>query len=313
MTDQTSTPGAESMPEPGEITPLSDAVLRVLAPNPGLMTGAGTNTYIVGTDDILIIDPGPDIDSHRAAVVDAVGEREVRSILVTHHHVDHWPLAPKLGTHYGVRVLAHGPIGDFKPDQRFPAGGMQIVKGARLRSMHTPGHASDHLAFLFEEEDALFSGDHILAGTTTVIAPPDGNMAAYLKSLDLVRKQDLKRLYPGHGPVIDDPVPWIDYYISHRAEREEAIYEAVVAGVESIPEIVERVYTDVDEKLHPVARFSVLAHLEKLIDENKVTVPEDDYVAEQGFTAESGDAARPALPKQEPPLMEARFSPMTGA
>ena len=179
--------------------------------------------------------------------------------------------------------------------------------------MHTPGHASDHLAFFFEEEDALFSGDHILANTTAVIAPPDGDMAGYMDSLALTRKLKPVRLYPGHGPIVPDPRPWIDYYISHRIEREEAILHAVFVGVETIPDMVEHIYTDVDEYLHPLARYSVLAHLVKLIDEAKVAVPEEFLLEEQEFQTEAGDSDQPELPQDEPPLMKSIFVPITGA
>ncbi len=302
------------MGEPGEIWRLSKTVMRVLAPNPGLMTGPGTNTYVVGGPEAaIVLDPGPAIESHKAAVLDAIGGREVRSILVTHHHIDHWPLAPELGEELDAIVYSHGPIGDFAPDRRMPAGGVQVVPGARLRALHTPGHASDHLCFVFEEEDALFSGDHILADTTTVIAPPDGNMASYMESLEITKKLDVSLVYPGHGPVIADAGAWIDYYISHRVEREQAVIEAVFAGVETIPEMVERIYTDVDDALHPIARFSVLAHLEKLIAEGKVSAPEEDLAADRDFASEAGNAESPAIPLVEPPLMESRFRPVTGA
>lgn len=311
MTDVTT-----QMGEVGEIWRLSHTILRVLAPNPSPMTGPGTNTYVVGEGPVIVIDPGPDIDEHKKTVLAAIDGRQVLSILVTHHHLDHWPLAPTLGRDVGAPVLAHGPIGNFSPDRRLPAGGMQIVPGARLRAVHTPGHASDHLCFYLEEEDALFAGDHVLANTTSVIAPPDGSMEAYMASLELIKKLDLERIYPGHGPVIVDPLPWIDYYVSHRREREQAVLEAVFAGVAEIPGMVTRIYTDVPEELHPVARFSVLAHLIKLMRDRKVTVPEEylleDLESAKDATVE-GTPDAPDLPLGEPPLMTATFVPVTGA
>jgi glyoxylase-like metal-dependent hydrolase (beta-lactamase superfamily II) len=258
----------------GELTPgvasaLSPLVRRVLAPNPGVMTGPGTNTYLVGVDEIAVIDPGPDDPAHLDAVAGCGGDR-IRWILVTHAHSDHAPGAAGLRKRTGAPVLGFGERDGFRPDQIIDEGFCLEATEFRLKALHTPGHASDHLCYLLEEERMLFSGDHVMEGSTVVIAPPDGDMAAYLDALQRLRAMRLRTIAPGHGHLIEDPRGKLDDYLSHRGQREQAILAAVEDGVSTVDEIVSRVYVDVPDALHPVARYSVHAHLLKLAAEQRV-------------------------------------------
>ncbi|MDR7555130.1 MAG: MBL fold metallo-hydrolase [Armatimonadota bacterium] len=254
---------------PSAVVTCSPRVRRVRAPNPSPMTGTGTNTYLVGHDAITVIDPGPDDTRHVAAVLAATGGRPVRWILVTHRHSDHAPAAAALAQATGAAVLALA--GSSVPHDRALCDG-EVVEGPdyTLDVLHTPGHASDHLCALLREERALFAGDLVAQGSTVVIAPPDGDMAAYLRSLARVRTLDLARLYPGHGEPVDAPRALLDEYIAHRLMREQQILNALQDGPRRIEELVAAIYTDVPAALHPVAARSVLAHLLKLRAEGRV-------------------------------------------
>jgi len=254
---------------PGVASALSPMVRRILAPNPGLMTGPGTNTYLVGIDEIAVIDPGPDDDSHLDAIAGCGGDR-IRWILVTHTHSDHAPGAAGLKERTGAEVLGFGERDGFKPDTAIGEGFRLEATEFRLAALHTPGHASNHLCYLLEEERMLFSGDHVMEGSTVVIAPPDGDMAAYLDALQRLRAMRLRTIAPGHGHLIEDPRGKLDEYLTHRGQREQAILAAVDDGVSTVDEIVSRVYVDVPDALHPVARYSVHAHLLKLAAERRV-------------------------------------------
>jgi glyoxylase-like metal-dependent hydrolase (beta-lactamase superfamily II) len=263
-------------PEPpplvaGVARALSPLVRRIVAPNPGIMTGPGTNTYLVGIDEIAVIDPGPDDSSHLDAIAGCGGDR-IRWILCTHTHPDHSPGAAGLKERTGAEVLAFASKDGLKIDRKMPDGARIDATEFRLTAHHTPGHASNHLCFMLEEERTLFTGDHIMQGSTVVIRPPDGDMAVYLDSLAKVRKLRLRAIAPGHGHVIDNPGEVIDYYVTHRLEREKQIHDALAAaGTAKVDAIVEQVYVDVPAELHPVARYSVHAHLLKLAAEGKVT------------------------------------------
>jgi glyoxylase-like metal-dependent hydrolase (beta-lactamase superfamily II) len=248
---------------------LSPLVRRVLAPNPGVMTGPGTNTYLVGIDEIAVIDPGPDDADHLDTVAACGGDR-IRWILVTHTHADHSPGAAGLKARTGATVMGFGERDGFVPDEAIGEGFDLEGTEFRLRALHTPGHASNHLCYLLEQERMLFSGDHIMQGSTVVIAPPDGDMAAYLDALRRLKTLRIRSIAPGHGHVIEDPAAKIDEYLTHRGEREQAILRAVGEGAGTVDAVVERVYVDVPEALHPIARFSVHAHLLKLSSEGKV-------------------------------------------
>ena len=246
---------------------LSPLVRRILAPNPGIMTGPGTNTYLVGIDEIAVIDPGPADDEHLDAVAGCGGDR-IRWILLTHGHEDHAPGAAGLKERTGAEVLAFED--GLSVDTVIGDGHQVEATEFRLTAVHTPGHASSHLCYKLEEEHTLFSGDHVMSGSTVVIRPPDGDMAVYLDSLARVKAMRLRRIAPGHGQVIEDPQAVLDHYLAHRAEREAAVLAALQAeGTATIDRIVEVVYVDVDAERHPIARHTVHAHLRKLADEGR--------------------------------------------
>jgi glyoxylase-like metal-dependent hydrolase (beta-lactamase superfamily II) len=250
---------------------LSPYIRRIVADNPGPMTGPGTNTYLVGIDEIAVIDPGPATDAHLDAVAGCGGDR-IRWILLTHTHEDHSPGAAALKERTGAEICAFDDR-EGVPVDRFLADGDTIeATEFRIRAIHTPGHASNHLCYHLEEERTLFTGDHIMDGSTVVIAPPDGDMAAYLESLEKVKIKRLKAIAPGHGHLITDPLERIDEYVEHRLAREAQILDAVRAeGTTTIESLVAAIYPDLIGELVPRARQSVHAHLLKLADEGKVT------------------------------------------
>ncbi len=263
----------ESVTEPiavGRPVELGPGVIRLTAPNPGIMTGPGTNTYIVGGagHHSVVIDPGPAMETHLDAILSSV--REVGSIVVTHTHIDHAPGAASLSQRTGAPVLGFAPSAGFHPDSLLKDGDVLSVGSLHLRAIHTPGHASDHLCYLLEEHGMLFSGDHVMQGSTVVIAPPDGDMGAYMASLQKIADlaPPLTAIAPGHGLVINDPLAAIGDYIRHRQMREAAILAVLQSRPSmSVDDIVPTVYTDVNQALHPIARMSVWAHLRKLAGE----------------------------------------------
>ena len=265
---------------PGVASALSPLVRRIVAPNPGLMTGPGTNTYLVGIDEVAVIDPGPDDAGHIEAIVGASMRERIRWILVTHHHIDHSAGVARLKRETGAEIVAFGPprsavtsgaAADWAPDRKAKDG--EVIEGTEwgLEVLHTPGHASDHLCFFLEEERVLFTGDTVLSGTTAVINPPDGDMAAYLQSLERLRKRRLTRLCPGHGDVLEEPKAILAEYVAHRIERENQILEALGTGPSKITDLVAKIYVDTPEALHDMAARSVLAHLQKLKGEGRVS------------------------------------------
>lgn len=256
---------------------LSALVRRTTAPNASPMTGAGTNTYLVGADEVAVIDPGPDDPRHSADIVKAAGAARVRWILLTHTHVDHAPGARRLARQTGAQILAFAHAGPgLAPDRTLKDEESVTGSGFTLEAIHTPGHASDHLCFFLKEERALFSGDLIMSGSTVVIAPPDGDMAAYLRSLHHVKQFNPSRIYPGHGDAIDSPQAVIEEYIRHRLMREQQVLDALRDGARKIPDMVARIYAEVPQVLHPMASLSVYAHLIKLRDEGKVSGDDRD-------------------------------------
>ena len=260
----------------GETERLTERVRRVLGLNPGLMTGPGTNTYLVGGRRPLLIDTGAGVADYLPLLrgfVLAERLREVGRVLLTHRHRDHMGgvadlrrLYPRVPVAKLIRNDPDLPV----PMEPLEDGAVIRGEGVTLRAVHTPGHASDHLCYYLEEEEALFTGDLILGGTTTVIPPDDGDLGEYLASLRRLLELPIRRIYPGHGPVLEPARPVIEAYIAHRLERERQILAALGAGAETIPEIVARVYRDVDPQLHPVARLSVQSHLIKLEREGRV-------------------------------------------
>ncbi len=262
----------------GVASALSPLVRRILAPNPGVMTGPGTNTYLVGIDEVAVVDPGPDDDGHLDAILGCGGDR-IRWIVCTHTHPDHHPLTPRLKAATGAEVLAYESRDGLEVDRELRDGDTIEATEFRLRAVHTPGHASNHLCYLVEEERLLFSGDHVMNGSTVVIAPPDGDMGAYLASLERLRtmRPALRAIGPGHGHHITDPFDRIDQYVAHRLERETQILDAVLgAGTTTIPAVVAALYPDLVDELVPRACQSVHAHLIKLRDEGKVAGDDPD-------------------------------------
>lgn len=243
-------------------------VRRVLAPNPGPFTLEGTNTWIVGERPSMVIDPGPDDPGHRRAILDRA--RDVAAILLTHHHEDHAPGAAPLAEATGAAVYAHTP----GPGER-PLHDQEPVEAGpvRLVAVHTPGHTSDHLCFLLSNAGrAVFAGDTVLGRGTSVVDPPDGNMAAYLRSLRRLRELDPTTIYPGHGPTVLTPMGRLDYYLRHREEREDQVLRAMAQGKRTPSEMVPGIYgAEVPREMYPVAARSVLAHLIKLEREGRVT------------------------------------------
>jgi glyoxylase-like metal-dependent hydrolase (beta-lactamase superfamily II) len=251
---------------------LSPMVRRIVARNPGMMTGPGTNTYLVGIDEIVVVDPGPADDAHLDAIAGCGGDR-IRWIAVTHTHLDHSPGVAGLVERTGAEVLAFDARDDLEVDRTLRDGDTIEATEFRLVALHTPGHASNHLCYLLHEERLLFSGDHIMQGSTVVISPPDGDMAVYLKSLERLRtlKPRLRAIAPGHGHLIEDPYGKIDEYVAHRREREQQVLTTLKAVGEATPaELVERIYVDIPDALKPVAACSVWAHLRKLAAEGAV-------------------------------------------
>ena len=275
------------MPEltAGKVVELSPTVRRVLAPNPNIMTGPGTNTYLIGTDEVAVLDPGPDDHEEHLDAVAAAGAGRIRWVLVTHTHPDHAPGAAGLKERTGAEVLGFDERDGFVPDRTIGDGHVlrDTAGGFTLRALHTPGHASNHLCYVLDET-TLFSGDHIMNGSTVVIAPPDGDMATYLETLALVAKLDFDAIFPGHGDVIPDAAGKIAEYTEHRLQREAEVLAAVAgaAAPVSVNELVAAIYTDVKDELHPIAGFTVWAHLRKLADDGKVrpvTLDIDDLQA----------------------------------
>lgn len=261
---------------PGEVVKLSALVRRVTAPNPGMMTGPGTNTYIVGRKELALIDPGPDSEAHLQAILAVVGDR-LRWILCTHTHLDHSPGARALKAATGAEVIGmrapeHGSQDSaFAPDRVFKDGDVLDGGSFKLRAVHTPGHASNHLCYLLDREKLLFTGDHIMQGSTVVISPPDGDMIAYLRSLESLLALDIARVAPGHGHPIDEPHNEARRLIAHRLRREQKVVDAFgVNNSATLDELVPIVYADTSSRLHPVARRSLHAHLLKLVQDGRV-------------------------------------------
>jgi glyoxylase-like metal-dependent hydrolase (beta-lactamase superfamily II) len=273
--------------EYGVCDQVSPLIRRVVARNPGPFTYMGTGTYIVGRGEVAVIDPGPDLPEHLEAILAALepGER-VTHILVTHHHSDHSPLARPLKARTGAAIYGcavgaaaeesvirteAGADFDFAPDVSLCGGG-QVLEGPgwTLEAVATPGHTSNHICFALKEENALFSGDHIMGWSTTVITPPDGDMTDYMESLERVKARNFDVLWPTHGPPIREVAPFIEAYAAHRRAREAQVLAAVGEGYERIVDMVPKLYADVDPRLHPAAARSVLGHMIDLVRRGKV-------------------------------------------
>jgi glyoxylase-like metal-dependent hydrolase (beta-lactamase superfamily II) len=271
--------------QPGVPKRLDRFVTRVTAPNPGFMTGPGTNGYLVGTgDEIAVIDPGPAIDDHVEALLAAAAGRRIRWILCTHTHPDHSPAAALLQARTGAAVFGrprpeHGNQDHgFAPDRVLEHGERLAIAGVTLRVLHTPGHASNHLCYLLEETRMLFTGDHVMQGSTVVINPPDGDMRVYLESLERLLAEDIAIFAPGHGYLVGAPHKELRRLIAHRLAREAKVTAAIRRlGSPTLEELVAAVYDDVPARAHPVAMRSLAAHLAKLAAEGSVRASGPHY------------------------------------
>ena len=272
---------------------LDPPIRPLLAPNPSLLTGAGTNTWIVGATALAVIDPGPDDPAHLAAILAAVGSgQHVSHILVTHAHRDHSALAPRLAAATGAPILAFGTATEgrspvmaslapglpaagegldtgFTPDQRLADGDTLTGPDWSLSAIHTPGHLGGHLCLALG--DTLFSGDHVMGWSTSIVSPPDGDMGAYMTSLQRLQARDWHRFLPGHGDPVTAPAARLQELIAHRHLRETQILQALGDGAATIPALTARIYTDIPHHLLPAAERNVFAHLIDLATRNLVT------------------------------------------
>jgi glyoxylase-like metal-dependent hydrolase (beta-lactamase superfamily II) len=275
----------------GEAMAVGPLVTRVLAPNPSPFTYTGTQTYLVGTTDLAVIDPGPDDPRHLDALVAAIAGRPVTAILCTHTHRDHSPAAAPLKALTGAEVVGCAPLTledagpradaafdtSYAPDRVLADGESVAGTGWTLVAVATPGHTSNHLAFALPEAGALFTGDHVMGWSTTVVAPPDGDMAAYMDSLDKLMRRDDRVYYPAHGDPIENPQRFVRGLMGHRKQREGQILRLLRADVGTIPALVERMYVGLDPRLVGAAGRSVLAHLIDLEARGLVAQRGDDW------------------------------------
>ncbi len=286
----------------GSAVPVGPDVMRITARNPGPFTFHGTNSYVIGRESLAVVDPGPHDDDHYAALMAVIGGRPVSHIFVSHTHRDHSPLAERLkaetgatilaeGAHRPARPLAIGEINpldasadtDFKPDRHLDDGEIIACDGFSIEAIFTPGHTANHVCFGLTGTGILFSADHVMAWSTSIVAPPDGAMTDYMASLDRLIERDDRTLLPGHGGPVRNPRVFMRGLKTHRKMRERAIIERLRAGDREIPVIVRSIYRDVDPRLHGAAGLSVLAHLEELVARGSVAcdgVPGIDGVFE---------------------------------
>lgn len=277
------------LPSYGEAVPVAPGVQRLTVNNPSPFTFHGTNTYIVGADTVAVIDPGPDDEAHFDALLRALDGRTVSHIFVSHTHRDHSPLARRLkaetgaltvaeGPHRAARPLHEGEINpfaesadrDFRPDIAIADDGIVDGDGWALRAIHTPGHTANHCAFALEGTGILFSADHVMAWATTIVAPPDGSMADFMRSVDKLLARSDRIFLPGHGGPVREPSSFLRGLRTHRRMRERAVMERVMLGDRVIPAMVKIIYAKTDPRLHGAAALSVLAHLEDLIEKGQV-------------------------------------------
>ena len=278
----------------GECLQVAPRIARLLAPNPGPFTFKGTGVYILGERDVAVVDPGPDIPAHINALKRALAGKRVTHILITHTHRDHSPAAAALKAFCRAKAYAYGPHRggdedavrveeggdwDFVPDVRVKDRDVLECDGFAIECVFTPGHTSNHMCFALKEEQALFTGDHVMGWSTTVVAPPDGDMAAYRASLEKLLGRDDRVLWPTHGGPVRNPKALLRALRDHRAEREEQILSCLRQNISTVPEIVARLYADVDRRLHPAAARTVLAHLIQLQNESRVQRTGEEYQA----------------------------------
>ncbi|MGR8922880.1 MBL fold metallo-hydrolase [Rhizobium leguminosarum] len=276
-------------PAYGQAVPVVSGVERVTVNNPGPFTFFGTNSYIVGSSSVAVIDPGPEDEAHYQALMAALAGRAVTHIVVSHTHRDHSPLARRLqaatgavtvgqGPHRPARPLREGEINPFAessdlsfvPDITLSDGETLSGDGWSLRAVLTPGHTANHAAFALEGRDILFTGDHVMAWSTSIVAPPDGSMADYMESLERLMKREDRLLLPGHGGPVTQPAGFLRALKAHRLRREQAVLARMRAGDTEIAEMVKVIYRDTDPKLHGAAALSVLAHIENLMERGEI-------------------------------------------
>jgi glyoxylase-like metal-dependent hydrolase (beta-lactamase superfamily II) len=252
---------------------LEPGIARVLAHNPSAFTYYGTQTYLAGSDEIAVIDPGPDDPSHIDAIIEAIGGRKIAAIMCTHTHRDHSPAAAPLAKRTGAPIVGCAPLaletvgpradasfdGDYSPDRVLRDGESISIDSSELTAVATPGHTSNHLCFAWG--DALFTGDHVMGWSTTVVVPPDGDMAAYMASLDKLRQRDDRIYFPAHGPPVTNPKQYVRHLVGHRMQRERQILKLVSERAREIPDIVANAYPGLDPRLTAAAGGSVFAHL----------------------------------------------------
>jgi len=290
--------------EYGVMQQVATGIRRVIANNPGPFTYTGTGTYVIGTGEVAVIDPGPNLPEHVEAILKGLGGERVTHILITHTHSDHSPAAAPLKAATGAETWGYGTNpgkrggekveegGDwgFVPDHTVRHGNIIQGRDWSFEAVYTPGHISNHMCYQYREEKALFTGDHVMGWSTSVISPPDGNMTAYMASLKLLLDRDDRIYYPTHGAPITDPRPFVEAYIAHREEREEQILACLANGPSDIPSMVKIIYANVPEILHPAAGRSVLAHLIHMEATGRVTsstaAPGPDAI----WSAPNGDA-----------------------
>lgn len=270
---------------------LEKGVARVLAHNPSAFTYYGTQTYLVGEREVAVIDPGPDLPEHLDALVDAIAGRKVAAIMCTHTHRDHSPAAAPLSKRTGGPIIGCAPLsletagpradasfdGDYAPDRVLADGEALDIDAAPVTAVATPGHTSNHLCFAYG--DALFSGDHVMGWSTTVVFPPDGDMAAYMASLEKLRRRDDRIYYPAHGPPVSNPQQYVRHLAGHRMQREKQILKLVGEKPRAIADIVRNAYPGLDPRLATAAGGSVLAHLLDLERRGLVEVDGDAWIA----------------------------------
>ena len=271
--------------EAGKVVELSPLVRRITAGNGSVFTGPGTNTYLVGKEEVTVIDPGPAMQEHIDVITAAAPN--IKQILVTHTHPDHSP---------GVRLLkenldipAYGMLTNssknqdqtFSPERILDDGEVFQEEEFSIEVVHTPGHASNHLCFILKEEKLIFTGDYIMNGSTVVIGPPDGNMKQYIQSLEKLKDYDIEKIAPGHGELLENPHEVADWIINHRLEREKKVFQALQEATKGTPDtLVEKVYDDVDSSLFPIAKASLLAHLIKLEEDQLIYSSGEEYFIE---------------------------------
>jgi glyoxylase-like metal-dependent hydrolase (beta-lactamase superfamily II) len=279
------------MAETGRVERLGPRVRRVLAPNPSPFTYTGTQTYIVGEGDVAVIDPGPGLDEHVDALIAALGGERVAAILCTHTHRDHSPASRPLAAATGAPIVGCAPLAledegaradesfdpDYRPHRILANGEGLGGEGWTLRAVATPGHTSNHLCLALDEDRALFTGDHVMGWSTTVVAPPDGDMADYMASLERLLLRDDRVYYPAHGPAVEDPRGHVLRLIEHRRMRERQIIAQIEQGEGRIPKMVAAMYADIDPRLFPAAGRSVLAHLVDLERRNRVRTRGEEW------------------------------------